>query len=82
MARPIELVMFDCDGVLVDSERLAVRVDVRVSRVSHATADTAERSESHERHGDQRGGISQGRRVVDEGAGERAPARGGGMFHR
>jgi HAD superfamily hydrolase (TIGR01509 family) len=26
----IELVVFDCDGVLVDSERLAVRVDVRV----------------------------------------------------
>src|SRR3954470_10452673 len=29
-ARAIELVIFDCDGVLVDSERLAVRVDVRV----------------------------------------------------
>jgi HAD superfamily hydrolase (TIGR01509 family) len=28
--RAIELVIFDCDGVLVDSERLAVRVDVRV----------------------------------------------------
>jgi HAD superfamily hydrolase (TIGR01509 family) len=26
----IELVIFDCDGVLVDSERLAVKVDVRV----------------------------------------------------
>jgi HAD superfamily hydrolase (TIGR01509 family) len=25
---PIELVIFDCDGVLVDSERIAVRVDV------------------------------------------------------
>jgi HAD superfamily hydrolase (TIGR01509 family) len=29
-SRAIELVIFDCDGVLVDSERLAVRVDVRV----------------------------------------------------
>jgi beta-phosphoglucomutase-like phosphatase (HAD superfamily) len=30
VTRPIELVIFDCDGVLVDSERLAVRIDVRV----------------------------------------------------
>jgi len=30
MARPAELVIFDCDGVLIDSERLAVKVDVRV----------------------------------------------------
>ena len=30
MTPPIELVIFDCDGVLVDSERLAVRVDVRI----------------------------------------------------
>ena len=27
MGEPIELVIFDCDGVLVDSERLAVRVE-------------------------------------------------------
>jgi HAD superfamily hydrolase (TIGR01509 family) len=30
VAAPLELVIFDCDGVLVDSERLAVRVDVTV----------------------------------------------------
>jgi len=28
--RPIRLVIYDCDGVLVDSERLAVKVDVQV----------------------------------------------------
>jgi HAD superfamily hydrolase (TIGR01509 family) len=28
--RPLELVIFDCDGVLVDSERIAVSVDVEV----------------------------------------------------
>jgi beta-phosphoglucomutase-like phosphatase (HAD superfamily) len=27
---PIHLLIFDCDGVLVDSERIAVRVDVEV----------------------------------------------------
>lgn len=27
---PIELVIFDCDGVLVDSERLAIKIDVLV----------------------------------------------------
>jgi HAD superfamily hydrolase (TIGR01509 family) len=26
----VELIIFDCDGVLIDSERLAVKVDVRV----------------------------------------------------
>ena len=30
MTQPIELVIFDCDGVLVDSERIAVRIDVKV----------------------------------------------------
>ena len=28
----VELVIFDCDGVLIDSERLAVKVDVQVLR--------------------------------------------------
>ena len=30
MSRAFELVIFDCDGVLVDSERIAVRTDVKV----------------------------------------------------
>ena len=30
MTTPVRLVIFDCDGVLVDSERLAVRIDVIV----------------------------------------------------
>jgi HAD superfamily hydrolase (TIGR01509 family) len=30
MTQPLELVIFDCDGVLVDSERLAVRVEAAV----------------------------------------------------
>lgn len=30
MTGPLELVVFDCDGVLVDSERIAVRIDVGV----------------------------------------------------
>ena len=29
-ARSAELVIFDCDGVLIDSERLAVKIDVLV----------------------------------------------------
>lgn len=32
MQAPVELVIFDCDGVLIDSERLAVKVDVQVLR--------------------------------------------------
>ncbi|PYN79434.1 MAG: haloacid dehalogenase [Candidatus Rokuibacteriota bacterium] len=30
MSTPVSLVIFDCDGVLVDSERIAVRIDVAV----------------------------------------------------
>ncbi|MGI9584810.1 MAG: HAD family hydrolase [Acidimicrobiia bacterium] len=30
MAQPVELVILDCDGVLVDSERLAIEIDVAV----------------------------------------------------
>ena len=30
MGEPVRLVIFDCDGVLVDSERIAVRIDVVV----------------------------------------------------
>ena len=30
MRRPLDLVIFDCDGVLVDSERIAVRVDAQM----------------------------------------------------
>ena len=30
MAVPVDLIIFDCDGVLVDSERLAVRVEARL----------------------------------------------------
>lgn len=32
MIKPVELVIFDCDGVLVDSERIAVRVQVALGR--------------------------------------------------
>src|SRR6202521_5174568 len=32
MAHSVELVIFDCDGVLLDSERLAVKVDVLMLR--------------------------------------------------
>jgi HAD superfamily hydrolase (TIGR01509 family) len=30
VSRPLELVIFDCDGVLVDSERIAVRIDAEL----------------------------------------------------
>ena len=30
MSEPIELIIFDCDGVLVDSERIAIRIDAMI----------------------------------------------------
>jgi HAD superfamily hydrolase (TIGR01509 family) len=30
LSQPVELVIFDCDGVLIDSERLAIKVEVEV----------------------------------------------------
>jgi HAD superfamily hydrolase (TIGR01509 family) len=39
---PLELVIFDCDGVLVDSERVAVRVDVEVFAALGLTLSEAE----------------------------------------
>ena len=53
----IRLVIFDCDGVLVDSERLAIRVDVQVlaSLGWHMTEDEVVRrfvgkSDAHMKH--------------------------------
>ena len=40
--KPYDLVVFDCDGVLVDSERLAVRIDVEVLGAMGWTLDEAE----------------------------------------
>lgn len=34
MAPPLELIIFDCDGMLVDSERLAVKIDVEVGMLA------------------------------------------------
>ncbi|RSS64730.1 HAD family phosphatase [Streptomyces sp. WAC06614] len=41
MIKPIELVIFDCDGVLVDTERIAVRVQVALG-AEHGWALTAD----------------------------------------
>ncbi|MGW6916230.1 HAD family hydrolase [Kitasatospora sp. NPDC054939] len=40
--RPVELVIFDCDGVLVDSERIAVRVNVALGAELGWPLDEAE----------------------------------------
>jgi beta-phosphoglucomutase-like phosphatase (HAD superfamily) len=39
---PVELVIFDCDGVLVDSERLSVRVGTAALRELGWSIDEAE----------------------------------------
>ncbi|MFD9478716.1 MULTISPECIES: HAD family hydrolase [Streptomyces] len=42
MGNPIKLVIFDCDGVLIDSERLAVEVDAKVLAALGWTMSEAE----------------------------------------
>ncbi|MGW5354488.1 HAD family hydrolase [Streptomyces sp. NPDC004031] len=42
MIKPVELVIFDCDGVLVDSERIAVRVQVGLGAELGWALDEAE----------------------------------------
>lgn len=42
MAEPIELVIFDCDGVLVDSEPIAVRIDIQTLAGHGITMSEAE----------------------------------------
>ncbi|MCE7080783.1 HAD family phosphatase [Streptomyces sp. ST2-7A] len=42
MASPVELVIFDCDGVLVDSERIALRVNVELGAELGWTMDEEE----------------------------------------
>ena len=42
MREPVDLVIFDCDGVLIDSERLAVKVEVEVLRELGWPLDEAE----------------------------------------
>ena len=67
MSDPIELVIFDCDGVLVDSERIAVRIMATVfERLGHPLTEAeiieryvgqsgtyAEDIRAHERNGSQ-----------------------------
>ncbi len=45
-AKPVGLVIFDCDGVLVDSEPLAMRVLLQTVAESGAKIDTAEAHEA------------------------------------
>ncbi|MQS07368.1 HAD family hydrolase [Streptomyces alkaliphilus] len=42
MASPVELVIFDCDGVLVDSERIALRINVELGAEMGWTMDEEE----------------------------------------
>lgn len=41
MTTPVELVIFDCDGVLVDSERIAVRVNTTLGAELPTLLDAA-----------------------------------------
>ena len=45
MTPPVELVIFDCDGVLVDSERLSIRIDAVVLASLGWPLSAAEESE-------------------------------------
>ena len=64
MPGPVELVIFDCDGVLVDSEPIAVRVDLVVLAqfgLELSETEVIERFVGRERKRDLRGV----RRVLD-----------------
>ncbi|MFD8483026.1 hypothetical protein [Kitasatospora sp. NPDC059673] len=71
--KPVELVIFDCDGVLADSERIAVRVQQEVGAQLGRPLTEAEvaRHFTGRSHG-------AGRQVVAERLGEDVAAHTGG----